>query len=316
MWPCFALKTRKGIKVKAAIGLAFVAGIVLLAAASIQAASMLAELGFDDIFSEIKGLISESATVQLSLYVTFPILGGAFILWGGFLILKGLTKRGGIVSIGGIILSLVSLPLPQGFGFSLCPETLVGTVLTMIFAGIQSVIGFTTPQIEVKKVPILSSVEAATVAVFSALTAIVTALIGGFVPSPTGGYTHLGDTIIFMAALLFGYKVGALAGVIGCVVADFYLGYPRWYVSIPAHGIEGALPGFAKGKHVAIQVLFCALGGFIMATVYFYVNLFIKGFPIAIVSYARDLFGQAGVSMILGIVLTKIVQRALPQLKR
>lgn len=310
------MKTQKGIKVKGALALSLVAGIILLATASIQVAAMLAELGFNDIFSKIKGLISDSATVQLSLYLTFPILAVILIMWGGFLVFKGLTKRGGIVSIGGIIFSVVALPLPQSFGFSIRPESLVGTVLTIFFAGIQSIIGFTTPQIEVKRGPFLSSVEVATVAVFSALTAIVTALIGGLVPSPTGGYTHIGDTIIFMAALLFGYKVGALAGVIGSVVADFYLGYPRWYVTIPAHGIEGTLSGFAKGKHIAIQVLFCALGGFIMATVYFYVNLFIKGFPVAIVSYARDLFGQAGISMILAIVLTKIVQRALPQLRR
>lgn len=310
------MKTQRGIKVKGALALALVAGIILLATASIQVTSMLAELGFNDIFSEIKGLISDSATVQLSLYLTFPMLAVTFIVWGGFLIWRGLTKRGGIVSIGGMIFSLVALPLPRSFGFGIRPESLVGTALTIVFAGIQSIIGFTIPQIKVKRAPFLSSVEVATVAVFSALTAMVTALIGGLVPSPTGGYTHIGDAVIFMAALLFGYKVGALAGVIGSVVADFYLGYPRWYVTIPAHGLEGALPGFAKGKHIAIQVLLCALGGFIMATVYFYVNLFIKGFPIAIISYARDLFGQAGVSMVLAIVLTKIVQRALPQLRR
>jgi uncharacterized membrane protein len=310
------LETRKGIKGKIAFTLAFVAGIIILITASLQVVSMLADLGFYDIFSEIKGKISNEATVQLSLYLTFPILGVVFALWGGFLILKGSTRRGGILSIGGIILSLVSLSIPQNFGFGLRLESIVGTALAIVLVAVQSFIGFTTPQIKVKKGPILTSSEVATVAVFSAMTAVITAMTGQLMPSPTGGYTHIGDAVIFMAALLFGYKAGALAGIIGCVIADFYGGYPRWYVSIPAHGIEGALPGLAKGKHIAIQVLLCVLGGFIMATVYFYVNIFIKGYPVAIISYARDLFGQVGVSMVIAVVLTRIVQRMLPQLKK
>lgn len=307
-------EVQKGIKVKIAFALALVAGIVLLITASIQAVSMLAELGFHDVFSKIS--LGDEAKVQLALYLTFPILGATFILWGGFQILKGLTKRAGTLSIGGLILSLVGLPLSQSFGFSLCSETIVGTALAITLAGVLSIIGFKTPQIQVKKGPVLTAIEVATVAIFSAMTAVLTGMVGGFLPSPTGGYTHIGDTVIFMAALLFGYKVGAVAGVIGSVVADFYVGYSRWFVSIPAHGIEGALTGLAKGKHTVIQVLFCIFGGFIMATVYFYINIFIKGYPVAIISYARDLFGQAGISVVLGILLTKTVQRILPQLKR
>jgi len=265
-------ETRKGINVKIALALALVAGIVLLATASIQAVSMLTELGFYDILSEVS--LSDEAKVQLSFYLTFPVLSAAFVLLGDVLILKGSTRRGGAFSIIGVILALVSLPLPQILGFSLRLESMLGTALAIILAGVLSIIGFATPPIPVKKKPILSSVEVATVAVFSAMTAVLTSITGQFVPSPTGGFTHVGDTVIFMAALLFGYKVGAVAGVIGSVVADFYLGYPRWYVSIPAHGIEGALPGLAKGKHIVIQALLCILGGFIMATVYFYVNIF------------------------------------------
>jgi len=54
--------------------------------------------------------------------------------------------------------------------------------------------------------------------------------------------------------------------------------------------------------------------GFVMATVYFFVNVFIKGYPIAIISYVRDLFGQALVSIVLGLVLTKASEKALPSL--
>ena len=51
-----------------------------------------------------------------------------------------------------------------------------------------------------------------------------------------------------------------------------------------------------------------------MATTYFFVNIFIKGYPLAIISYIRDLFGQALVSIILGFAITKAVERAMPSL--
>jgi len=135
------------------------------------------------------------------------------------------------------------------------------------------------------------------------------------VPSPTGGMTHIGDVIVFLAALLFGYKVGGLVGIIGAVAADLFVGYPRWFVSILAHGLEGFILGFAKNKPLPIQILLCIIGGFLMATTYFLVNVFIKGYPLAIISYIRDLLGQAGVSMVIALIIVGIIRRALPQLK-
>ena len=63
-------------------------------------------------------------------------------------------------------------------------------------------------------------------AMFSALTAVTTAFTGQFFPSPTGGYTHVGDAVIFIASLMLGPKLGALVGAVGAVAADFYVGYP------------------------------------------------------------------------------------------
>jgi hypothetical protein len=57
------------------------------------------------------------------------------------------------------------------------------------------------------------------------------------------------------------------------------------------------------------------MGGVVMASVYFYVNIFIQGWAPAIISYARDLLGQAGVSIVLGIIFTRTLLRLLPRLK-
>ncbi len=53
-----------------------------------------------------------------------------------------------------------------------------------------------------------------------------------------------------------------------------------------------------------------------MATMYFLVNVFIKGLPVAIISYARDIFGQTLFSTILALLVMKAVERMLPHLVR
>jgi uncharacterized membrane protein len=158
----------------------------------------------------------------------------------------------------------------------------------------------------------LSTLQVTTTAVFAGLTAALTSLF--VVPSPTGGYTAIGDTMIFVAALLFGPRVGGLSGAIGAVAADLYTGYDRWLISIPAHGLEGIIAGFARGRRVSVQVVLLVIAGFVMASIYFYLNVFIRGFPVALISYVRDLFGQAGISLILSLIIARSVRRIMPGL--
>ena len=153
--------------------------------------------------------------------------------------------------------------------------------------------------------------EVALTAVLSAAYAAAIMLV--IIPSPTGGYTQIGDFVVFVAALLFGSRVGGSVGVIGAVAVDLFTGYPRWFVSIPAHFLEGFVPGLMKNKPFALKVVGCIIGGFLMATTYFLVNIYIKGLALAVVSYARDLFVQAGVSIILALTVVKTVKKVLPQ---
>jgi len=57
--------------------------------------------------------------------------------------------------------------------------------------------------------------EIALTAVLSATYAAAILLM--IIPSPTGGYTHIGDFVVFVSGLLFGYRVGGLVGIIGSV---------------------------------------------------------------------------------------------------
>lgn len=44
------------------------------------------------------------------------------------------------------------------------------------------------------------------------------------------GYTHMGDSMIFIGVLILGTKKGALAGGIGAALADLLGGYMQWVV--------------------------------------------------------------------------------------
>lgn len=83
----------------------------------------------------------------------------------------------------------------------------------------------------------------AVLALLIALTAVATMVIK--VPTPaTRGYVNVGDTVIFVSALLFGARAGGIAGGIGSALADLLLGYTHYVpITLVVKGIEGVLVG-------------------------------------------------------------------------
>jgi uncharacterized membrane protein len=259
--------------------------------------------------------LESSDKVNFALYLTLAAASFTMILWAEASVLKKSIRSGGVIFLLSAVLALAALlqPFMQGYQTSMLAATgiLIGLGLTG-FLG-YNVLKAPLTGVE-RREAIMDPKEIAVVAVFSALTAVLTGTTGLALPSPTGGYTHVGDTAIYVAALLFGAKVGGLVGVIGPVTADLFVGYPRWFVTVLAHGTQGYIAGLGKGRGIISQVLLLAISGLIMSTCYFFVNIFIKGYPIALISYARDLFGQSLVSIILGLILTKAVEKTLPSL--
>jgi len=154
-----------------------------------------------------------------------------------------------------------------------------------------------------------SSLVIAVSAVFAALTTVLTYLPGLALPSPTGGYTNVGDTIIFIAGLLFGSEVGLIVGLVGPVIADFLAAYPRWYVTLVAHGLEGFIVGMGARKSFKVQLMLMVIGGLVMSFTYFVVNVYVKGLAPAVASLIRDVFGQTLVSIILASLLLKPLEK-------
>ncbi|MBC7092057.1 MAG: ECF transporter S component [Nitrososphaeria archaeon] len=290
---------------KAILILSLIALILITFSTFMPALETIRSIGFEGVFTNLS--LTEVMKFSFSSYLTFTLsaLGANLIIV--------LSLRKGYITITkytGIILTLLTIILLYyQFSGIMSSNILYMSLLSLstIFTIATTVYSFREKEVKPIIKP-LTIKEIAYVSVFSALTAVLTVSTGGLIPSPTGGFTHIGDTIIFFAALLMGSRCGMLVGSIGSVAADIFLAYPRWYVSIPAHGFEGLIAGLGKDKPLWVKIVFLIIGGFIMASTYFIVNIFIKGYPLAVISYFRDLFGQAGISIILSIILEKIVK--------
>ena len=248
------------------------------------------------------------AKFQLSLFVTLASL--SLLLTAASLILhfRSMVTASWVTALVGGTASLASSIVPYFIGPVLNLMSLVGLLSSgILLLGYSLYLSRRYPL----RLPRPTALQASSIALFSALTAVVTAYTGSLLPSPTGGYTHIGDSIVFVAALLFGCEVGTLTGILGMVAADLVLGYPRWYVTIIAHGLEGYLAGLGRGRGAVARFLACSVGGIAMAMSYFSVNVLIKGYWPALLSLARDIFGQALVSAIIATAVTGAVERAI-----
>ena len=80
-------------------------------------------------------------------------------------------------------------------------------------------------------------------ALLIALTTAATMAVRIPVPR-TGGYINLGDSVIYVAALLFGPVSGLVAGGIGSALADFLGGYAQYApFTLIIKGLEGLIVG-------------------------------------------------------------------------
>ena len=95
-----------------------------------------------------------------------------------------------------------------------------------------------------RKIWILTPREAAVTAVFTALVCVATFAFTIYVPQ-TKGFFNIGETMVYITALLFGPVVGSIAGGVGSMLADLILGYSHY---APATLVIKACEGFIVGS--------------------------------------------------------------------
>lgn len=155
-------------------------------------------------------------------------------------------------------------------------------------------------------------------ALLTALVAIATLAIRIPIPA-TEGYINVGDTVIIVAALLAGGRVGGLAGGVGSALADLMGGYPHWVpFTLVIKGAEGWIMGTCgqwldvdlqrlKGLLLTGGIACMGLGW--MVAGYFLVEYYLYSLGPALVSLPGNIL-QAVASLACGLPLTAIVRRS------
>ena len=169
-----------------------------------------------------------------------------------------------------------------------------------------------------------TALKIALAATFAALVFVVTSQVPPISIPATSGYFNLGETIIYIAALAFGPLTGALAGGIGSMLGDVYLGFAQFAPgTLVIKGLEGAIVGFLNvklRKHIS-NLTVCAsisvvVGGLEMVTGYFFYEQLVLGYPFA-AALAEVPFNlvQMAVGLAVAIPVMHAVLRVFPQLK-
>ncbi len=164
----------------------------------------------------------------------------------------------------------------------------------------------------------------AAAAVFAALVFVATYLFVISIPA-TSGYFNLGETIIYIAALIFGPVAGALSGGIGAMTADVLLGYAQFAPgTLAIKGIEGFIVGFLyqklqkriKNSSLSATIAI-AVGGLEMVAGYFLYEQLVLGYPFTL-ALAEVPFNmvQMLVGLVIAVPVVHAVLRIFPQLKR
>lgn len=90
--------------------------------------------------------------------------------------------------------------------------------------------------------------ELSILAIFTGVVCVATLVLKIDIPL-TYGFFNVGDSMVYVAALLFGPVIGGMAGGVGSSLADILLGSP-WYApgTLVIKGVEGLIVGYLGCK--------------------------------------------------------------------
>lgn len=158
--------------------------------------------------------------------------------------------------------------------------------------------------------------EVALTAVMTAATAAVTMVISIPFP-PTRGYFNLGDAMVMLAGLLFGARLGGIAGGVGSAISDILLGYAYFSpLTLVIKGTEGFLTGLiGNNRRLPVKVAGVGAGAIAMLVGYFSVETPLYGMGAALAELVTINSLQVLSGAVVSILLCQAVLRAYPDIK-
>ena len=153
------------------------------------------------------------------------------------------------------------------------------------------------------------------VGLMSALIYIATAVIN--VPIGPGGVIHLGDSMIYVTAILFGWKTAALSGAIGMTLFDVLSPYAIWApFTLVIKGIMGAMAGYIshsknrEGANLLWNVIAAILAGIWVIFGYYIAEAIIYGNILSPMASIPANFIQVSAGAVIAIPLAALVKKS------
>lgn len=160
-------------------------------------------------------------------------------------------------------------------------------------------------------------------ALLIALVTVATMAIRVPVPA-TQGYINMGDSMVYVSALLFGPAAGAIAGGVGSALADLLAGYGQFApYTLVIKGVEGLLVGLiawrvlrrdiAAGPWIAGAVGAALVGGAVMVAGYYLAEAYLLGVgPAAAAAEVPGNILQVAGGLIVAVPAGILLRRAVP----
>lgn len=119
-------------------------------------------------------------------------------------------------------------------------------------------------------------------ALFIALTIVATMINIKLPIMGNGGLIHLGNIPLFIAALVYGKKTGAIAGAFGMALADFLSPWAAWapftFIIVGAMGfLVGLISEKVPGKREYVYILAVAVALIIKIVGYYFAEVILYG---------------------------------------
>ena len=157
----------------------------------------------------------------------------------------------------------------------------------------------------------MSAKDITKIAIMSALVFIATFLIK--IPS-LNGYTHIGDSMVIISALILGKKKGALAAGLGAALCDLLSGYMQYV--IPTFLIKAIMVLIIAtiSENLINKTKFAWIFGAIIGSTfqvigYYLVEAILYGFAGALASVPANII-QSIVGMTLAVILATVFEKS------
>lgn len=143
-----------------------------------------------------------------------------------------------------------------------------------------------------------------------------------FFKVPTlNGYTHLGDSMIFIAVLILGWKQGAIAGGVGAALADLFGGYviwvlPTFFIKVLMAVIMGLIAEKLLSKFKHGWIVGALVGGTFQVLAYALASIPLFGMAYAVSNLAANTVQTAsGIIIATALISALIASNGMEKLK-